>query len=77
MNFAADSQSGIVLNHLIRYGEITSWEAIEEYHITRISAVIKILRDAGFDIDTEMMQGRNRNGRLTRWGVYRLGGFKK
>ena len=33
-----------ILNHLITKGSITSWEAIKEYGITRLSAVIFNLR---------------------------------
>lgn len=74
MNVSANSQSGIILKHLLEYGYITSWDAIERYHITRLSAVIKILRDAGFDIATDHVKCVNKSGAKTHYGVYRLGG---
>ena len=43
-------QVTIVLKHLLRKGSITSWEAIEKYRITRISARIFELRNLGHDI---------------------------
>lgn len=33
-----------ILLHLLEYGHITSWEAIKEYGVTRLSAVIWVLR---------------------------------
>ena len=46
------SQKGIVLDHLKRNGKISSWEAIQEYHITRLAAVIALLREDGHKIDS-------------------------
>ena len=39
-----------VLLHLKQYGSITSWEAIQEYGATRLSAIIFNLRDKGYKI---------------------------
>lgn len=44
------TQKEIVRAHLERYGKISSWEAIQNYHITRLAAVISLLRDDGCDI---------------------------
>lgn len=33
-----------ILNHLLEYGNITSWEAIQQYGATRLSAIIFNLR---------------------------------
>lgn len=38
------SQEELVLSHLMKYGSITSWDAIRKYHITRLSAIIYNLR---------------------------------
>ncbi len=43
-------QATKVLNHLKNCGSLTSWEAFEVYHITRLSAVIKVLRSLGYPI---------------------------
>lgn len=41
-----------ILNHLKEHSSITSWEAIQKYRITRLSAVIFVLRESGYDILT-------------------------
>ena len=44
------TQTEKVLKHLLRKGSITSWEAIEKYGITRLSARIFELRELGHEI---------------------------
>lgn len=44
-----------VEEHLKKYGSITSWEAIQNYKATRLSAIIFNLRKK-YDIDTIMME---------------------
>ena len=63
-----ESQKEQVLNHLKVYGRITSWEAIEKYHITRLSEYIRSLRnDDGINIPDEWKEN---NGK--RFKEYRL-----
>ena len=38
--------------HLKIYGNITSWEAIQEYKCTRLAEYIHQLRDQGWDIQS-------------------------
>lgn len=38
------NKSRLVLEHLKEYGSITSWEAIEKYGTTRLSAIIYNIR---------------------------------
>lgn len=38
------TQLNQIRGHLLLKGEITSWEAITKYHITRLSEYIRILR---------------------------------
>lgn len=45
-----ETQDLTILNHLIKHHNITSWEAIQRYHITRLSAKIYNLRAIGYDI---------------------------
>lgn len=49
------TQNYQVLEHLKTHGSITSWQAFEEYGITRIGARIHELREMGFKIRTDMM----------------------
>jgi hypothetical protein len=48
------SQNELVLKHLKKHGSITSWEAINAYGITRLSARIFDLKDLGYGILTVM-----------------------
>ena len=45
------SQTDTIHKHLNIYGSITTWEAIEQYHITRLSAHIQFLEERGVMID--------------------------
>ena len=47
------TKTGKVLAHLQYKGSITSWEAIELFRATRLSAIIFNLRDEGYDIWSE------------------------
>lgn len=66
------SQKDRVLCHLHTFGEITSWEAIKEYGITRISAVIFNLRKEGWYIENEWVTTKNRYGDDVRYVNYKL-----
>jgi len=49
----SQTQENQILNHLIKHKFITSWEAIQEYRITRLSARIYELREKGYQIITK------------------------
>lgn len=59
-----------VLNHLKRYGSITSLEAIEMYGATRLSAIIFELRKHGYNIKTMRMEFTDRYGNYSTYGKY-------
>lgn len=61
-----------VLRHLKDYGSITSWEAIEEYGCTRLSAVIYMLRQVGYIITSETISKKNRYGKTVHFAKYTL-----
>jgi hypothetical protein len=48
------SQNDLILRHLQKHGSISSWEAIQTYGITRLSARIFDLKDLGHGILTIM-----------------------
>lgn len=48
--------------HLIEEGSITSWEAIEQYGVTRLSAIIYVLKDRGWTFETEDIEFEDRFG---------------
>ena len=66
------TQNERVLRHLKDYGTITTWEAIEEYGITRLSARIKDLKDTGNKIDSEWLSSENRYGEKVSYKKYIL-----
>lgn len=66
-----------VFRHLRHNGSITSWEAIREYGITRLSAVIFDLRREGWNITDEWEYTTNRYGEPTKFKRYKLKGVKK
>lgn len=61
-----------VLRHLKELGSITSWEAIMEYGITRLSAVIFNLRKQGYFIESERITTKNRFGEPCTFAKYML-----
>ena len=69
------TQWKVVLEHLKTYGSITSMDAIMDYHITRLAAVIFKLRKLGYEIDTVDRNGKNEYGIYT-FAEYRLIGEK-
>jgi hypothetical protein len=61
-----------VKSHLMTKGSITSWEAIENYRATRLSAIIFKLRDKGMNIVTEDLEAVDRNGNAVKFAKYVL-----
>lgn len=61
------SQNQTVLEHLQKHKSITGWDAISKYHITRLAARIKNLKDSGHNIITIMEHAESR-----RWAKYTL-----
>ena len=66
------SQTSEIIAYLRKNKKITSMEAIKKFGATRLSGIIFILRDRGFGIETEMVQGKNRYGHVTNYAVYHL-----
>jgi hypothetical protein len=57
-----DTQKLKVLNHLRTHKNgITSWEAITNYHVTRLAAYIGFLRDDGHTIEAVREQHDNKS----------------
>ena len=67
------SQEKMVLQHLQEHGSITSYEAIQLYGATRLSAIIFNLRhNEGFEISTDLEKVRTRFGAKTQVARYKL-----
>ena len=63
------SKTKLIQSHLLKKKSITSWEAIELYGATRLSAIIFGLRDK-YDIITKMVDGKDRFGNQIRFAKY-------
>ena len=65
------SKKKLVESHLLKKKSITSWEAIELYGATRLSAIIFILRDK-WDIITKPITAKDRFGNNITFAKYVL-----
>jgi len=66
------TQKEQILGHLKEYGSITSWDAIMEYGVTRLSHHIYCLRNEGYIIPDKRIQVNTRLGRTTNISKYTL-----
>lgn len=64
------NQHDAVKWHLQEYGKISSWEAIKEYGITRLSSIIFNLRKQGYMIVSHEKSFTNRFGRNCTYAEY-------
>lgn len=49
-----ESKINKVKNYLLKHGNITSWQAITMFRVTRLAAVIHYLKKDGWEISTEL-----------------------
>ena len=68
------TQNDKVLRHMERFGSITTFEAFNDYGITRLASRICDLKRAGYPIATETERGKNRFGEPVSFTRYRLRG---
>jgi hypothetical protein len=66
------TQTQAVLEWLQSNASISSMEAIQNFGATRLSAIIFSLRQKGYNIETVMVDGRDRFGNPTRFARYYL-----
>ena len=67
-----DTKTNKIKEHLQNYGNITSWEAIQLYKATRLSAIIFNLRKQGFLITDVWQESINKDGEKSRYVRYEL-----
>jgi hypothetical protein len=60
-----------VKNHLIKKGSITSWDAIQLFSATRLSAIIHTLRKRGLDIVTKDIRIKDKYGNTSTYAKYK------
>lgn len=71
------TQEDRVLKFMQDTGSITSWQAIQQFGITRLSAKIFNLRREGYEITNEMRFAKNRYGEQIHFVEYKLGDIRK
>lgn len=69
---AKTSKTQEVIKHLKKKGHITSWEAIQLYGATRLSAIIFNMRARGYVINDIWMEDVDRYGNTSRYVKYVL-----
>ena len=66
-----------VYEHLLKYGEIDTWTAIQKYGATRLSAIIYRLRNEyGMNIETHERCVKDRNNNTCNYALYKLVDFE-
>ena len=66
------TQKQTLLVHLITYGDITSLEATKKYNILRPSNRMQELKADGYNIKTEIIYKKRKNGTTTHYAKYTL-----
>lgn len=66
------SQTEAIIQYLRKKKSITSLQAFNLFNATRLSGIIYVLKERGFGIETEIVQGKNRYGHITRYAIYHL-----
>lgn len=61
------NQKQIILEHIIKYGNISTLEGYDKYKIMRVGSVINLLRNEGYNIKTVMENNRNKTKRYARY----------
>jgi hypothetical protein len=61
-----------IKQHLLKYKFITSWDAIEKYGATRLAQNILLLRKKGWNIATNDITTKDRNGNTCIFAKYVL-----
>ena len=70
------TQEQLIKEHLEKFGKITTWEAFEDYGVTRLSSIIFNLRKS-MHIDSKMKMTENRLGHTVKYSEYTLEEDKK
>lgn len=67
-----ETKTNQVRDYLEEHGSITSWDAIQLFRATRLSAIIFTLRKKGYLIEDEWQISIDENGRTSRYVKYNL-----
>lgn len=61
------NQKQLILEHIKKYGNISTLEGYNKYKIMRVGSVINMLRNEGYNIITIMEYNRNKTKRYARY----------
>lgn len=61
------NQKQLILEHIKKYGNISTLEGYNKYKIMRVGSVINILRNEGYNIITIMEYNKNKKKRYARY----------
>lgn len=64
------TQTEKILRHLQEHGEITAYEAVQEYGIMRLAGRVADLKKAGYPIQSRTTRGKNRFGEPVCYSTY-------
>ena len=62
----------MILQYMRKHGSITAMDAVREFGCMRLAARISDLRWDGYNIETELEVGKNRQGETVRYARYYL-----
>ncbi len=66
------TQKEMIIQHLREYKNITPMQALEEYGVYRLAAIIKELRNENYPITTTLVPHKNRFGTVNKYAKYTL-----
>ena len=66
------TQRDMIADYMERHGSISSWEAIKEFGVTRLSARIFELKERGYLISKERVTTKNRYGKSVTYDKYKI-----
>lgn len=68
------SQKDVVLEHLQKYGKISTMECFEKYRITDLQHAIMLLRKEDYNITDEWILPKDKTGYSRKYKIYYLEG---
>lgn len=68
------TQTDMIIRHLKEFGSITPLEAYSEYGIMRLASRIADIKNMGYDMHAEFVEGTNRFGDKVHFVKYTLKG---
>ena len=66
------TQHELILKYIADFGSITPMEAYSDLGITKLSTRISEMRKKGTEFKIEILKGKNRYGKATRYARYSL-----